>query len=76
MVTVFSGEDNAVLFVDVGGGYGYEIQEIKKRYLALLGCKILQDLPEMIAQVTAALDTGAMAYNFLTPQLIRGKRIS
>ena len=37
----FSDEDNAVMFVDVGGGYGYEIQEIKKRYSDLPGRMIL-----------------------------------
>ena len=76
LVTGFSGEDNAVMFVDVGGGYGHEIQEIKKRYPDLPGRMILQDLPETISQITAAPNTEAMAYNFFTPQLIRGERNS
>ena len=76
LMTGFSGEDNAVMFVDVGGGYGHEIQEIKKKYLDLPGRMILQDLPETINQVTAAPNTEAMAYNFFTPQLIRGERNS
>ena len=76
LVTGFSTEDNAVMFVDVGGGYGHEIQEIKKRYPGLPGRMILQDLPETITQVIAAPNTEAMPYNFFTPQLIRGRRNS
>ena len=75
-MTGFSGEDSAVMFVDVGGGYGHEVQEIKKRYPDLPGRMILQDLPETISQITAAPNTEAMAYNFFTPQLIRGERNS
>ena len=62
------------MLVDVGGGYGHEIQEIKKKYPDLPGRMILQDLPETINQITAPLNTEAMAYNFFTPQLIRGRR--
>ena len=76
LVTGFSTEDNAVMLVDIGGGYGHEIQEIKKRYPGLPGRMVLQDLPETITQVMAAPNTEAMAYNFFTPQLIRGKRNS
>ena len=76
LMTGFSGKDNAVMLVDVGGGYGQEIQEIKKKYPDLPGRMILQDLPETINQVTAAPNTEAMPYNFFTPQLIRGKRNS
>ena len=76
LVTGFSGEDSTVMFVDVGGGYGHEVQEIKKRYPDLPGRMILQDLPETISQITAAPNTEAMAYNFFTPQLIRGERNS
>lgn len=75
LVTGFSNEVNAVMFVDVGGGYGHEIQEIKKRYPHLPGRMILQDLPDTINQITAAPDTEAMAYNFFTPQLIRGDHL-
>lgn len=69
----FRNEDSAVMLVDIGGGYGHEIQEIKKRYPAIPGRMILQDLPETISHVTAAPGTEAMAYNFFTPQLIRGE---
>ena len=75
-MTGFSTEDNAVIFVDVGGGYDYEIQEIKKRYPDLPERIILQNLLETITQVTAAPNIEAMAYNFFTPQLIRGERNS
>lgn len=75
LVTGFSGEGNAVMFVDIGGGYGHEIQEVKKRYPDLPGRMILQDLPDTINQITAAPNTEAMAYNFFTPQLIRGKEL-
>lgn len=74
LVAGFSNEENAVMLVDVGGGYGHEIQEIKKRYPDLPGRMILQDLPDTINQITAAPNTEAMAYNFFTPQLIRGMR--
>ena len=76
LVTGFSGGDSAVMFVDVGGGYGHEIQETKERYPDLPGRMILQDLPETINQVTAAPNTEAMPHNFFTPQPIRGERSS
>ena len=76
MVMGFCNEKNAVMFVDIGGGYGHEIHEIKNRYPELPGRMVLQDLPETISQVTAAPDIEAIAYNFFTPQPIRGKRNS
>lgn len=76
LVIGFCDQDDEVMFVDIGGGYGHEIQEIKERYPDLPGRTILQDLPETISQVTAAPGIEAMAYNFFTPQLIRGENNS
>lgn len=62
------------MLVDVGGGYGHEIQEIRKRYPDLPGRMIVQDLSDTINQITAAPGTEAMAYDFFTPQVIQDEK--
>lgn len=73
-VVDFSSEGNVVMLVDVGGGYGHEIQEIRKRYPNLPGRMIVQDLLDTINQITAAPGTEAIAYDFFTPQVIQGEK--
>ena len=65
--------ENAVLLVDVGGGRGHEIREIKSRYPSLRGRMILQDLAGTTKQVRPEPGTEVMAHDFFTPQLIRGE---
>ena len=70
----FSEAEDAVLLVDVGGGRGHEIQEIKTRYPALPGRMILQDLQGTIGQVRPEPGmVEVMAHDFFTPQPICGE---
>ncbi|GAB7351956.1 hypothetical protein MBLNU459_g2486t2 [Dothideomycetes sp. NU459] len=65
----------AVLLVDVAGGQGYWTQQFQhtRDSAALPGRLVVQDQPSVVA--TANLDgVEAMAYDFLTPQPIKGAR--
>jgi demethylsterigmatocystin 6-O-methyltransferase len=76
VVQGFDDQDpDAVLLVDVGGGMGQEIREIKARFPELPGRMILQDLSSTIERVQAegAGSMEAMAHDFFTPQPIQGK---
>lgn len=64
--------DDQVLLVDVGGGYGHEIQAIKIKYPAIRGRMILQDLPQTIAQALKVEGMEATSHDFFTPQPIKG----
>ncbi|KAK0513545.1 hypothetical protein JMJ35_003909 [Cladonia borealis] len=70
-----SGEEEAVLLVDVGGGTGTNLQEFHGKYPGLHGQLILQDKPEVIKQATG-LDQSirTMAHDFFTEQPVKGAR--
>ena len=66
-----------VLLVDVGGGLGHDLQELRDKCSSLIGGRrmILQELLEQTvrgATVSRPWLEG-MAYNFFTPQPIKGK---
>ena len=61
---------NEVMFVDVGGGLGHEIQEIRSRHSNIPGRMILQDLSVNIDQVGTTATMEAMVHDFFTPQPI------
>ncbi|KAI8623408.1 putative sterigmatocystin 8-O-methyltransferase precursor [Xylariaceae sp. FL1651] len=67
------------LFVDVGGAMGHQCIALKQRYLTVPSRIILQELAHVIDQAKAGPLTGlddieAQAYDFFTPQPIRGAR--
>ncbi|KAL8957785.1 MAG: hypothetical protein Q9183_005969 [Haloplaca sp. 2 TL-2023] len=68
-------DHQSVLVVDVGGGLGHGLIEIKGRFPNIKGRLILQDLPNTIEQ---AEDHGgafeSMAHDFFTPQTVKGAR--
>ncbi|KAL8998312.1 MAG: hypothetical protein Q9169_002626 [Polycauliona sp. 2 TL-2023] len=69
-------EPEAVLVVDVGGGLGHGLVEIKEKFPKIKGRLILQDLPKTIEQ--AGTDEGifeSMAHDFFTSQPIQGPKI-
>ncbi|MCJ1310764.1 hypothetical protein MMC25_004431 [Agyrium rufum] len=72
-------EPNGVLMVDVGGGMGYELTSLKKKFPQIKGRLILQDLKETVAQaVEAAAPPQAfepMVHDFFQPQPVKGARI-
>ena len=70
-----NGEDGAVLFVDVGGAKGHEIQAIKERYPETKGKFVLQDLPDTIKQALVVPGMVAEAHDFFTEQPVKGTMI-
>ena len=71
-----SGEEDAVLLVDIGGGTGQNLQEFREKYSGLHGQLILQDKPDVIKAATG-LDRSikTMAYDFFTEQPIKGQSL-
>lgn len=70
-------DENAVLLVDVGGGWGHETISYHKAYPGAPGRCILQDRPDMIEKVKKeAPPEGVelMPYDFFTPQPVQGAR--
>ncbi|KAL9045235.1 MAG: hypothetical protein Q9214_001696 [Letrouitia sp. 1 TL-2023] len=62
------------LFVDVGGGAGHQCHALKARHPHAPGRVILQDLPQTISQAAPTEGIETMAYDFWTPQPIKGAR--
>lgn len=60
------------VFVDVGGGVGQQCVAIKEQFPNLPGKVVLQDLPSVVADVTLPEGIEVMAYDFFTPQPVKG----
>ena len=73
VISGFSGGEDDVLVVDVGGGRGHDLERILSDFPNSKGHLILQDLPGTISD-TKGLSEGirAMAHDFFTPQPIKG----
>lgn len=70
-----SEDEDAVLFVDVGGGMGQDLEKFRRRFPTVKGELVLQDQEEPIGRGKASLaEKGieAMAYDFFTPQPNKG----
>ena len=63
---------DAVLFVDVGGATGSQMVNFKTQFPHLHGRYVLQDLPESVVHVSAPEGVEVQAYDFFTPQPIKG----
>lgn len=72
------GDANDVLFVDVGGGLGHDLRELRAKHPSLPGTLVLQDRAEVIASLGADSNSDscfqAMAHDFFTPQPVVGAR--
>ena len=66
---------DAVLLIDVGGNQGHDLVNLKLRYPSLPGKIILQDLPQVVANVDLT-DKGitAMGHDFFTPQPVKSTK--
>lgn len=64
------------LFVDIAGGHGHEVTQLKARFPSAPGRFILQDLPAVIDDIKE-LDPGVerMKYDFFEPQPVPGARV-
>ena len=68
-------ETDAVLLVDVGGGLGHDLAEFRAKHPGILGRLLLQDKPEVIAQITQETAQGVelTAHDFFTEQPVKGR---
>ncbi|OKL57751.1 hypothetical protein UA08_07103 [Talaromyces atroroseus] len=64
------------LLVDIGGGIGYDLSQLKKEFPDLPGRLVVQDLPEVIDDISEPLPDGveAVKYDMFTPQPIVGAK--
>lgn len=63
-----------VTIVDVGGGMGHDLVELKKKHPELFGRYILQDLPQVIEQIPQPLEgIEATVHDFYTEQPVKGR---
>ena len=70
-----SHDDNEIAIVDVGGGMGHDLVELKKKQPTIPGRFILQDLPQVIEQIAQPLKgIEATAHDFYTEQPVKGKQ--
>ncbi|KAI1482509.1 putative O-methyltransferase [Daldinia eschscholtzii] len=67
-------EGNDVLLVDVGGGLGHDIRELKEKHPSLPGKIIVQDRPEVISAVSGGGIFEPIAHDFFTPQPMKEAR--
>ena len=67
-------QDSAFL-VDVGGGLGHDLEELKAKHADLLGRLVLQDQAAVIAQISkASPGIDLTAQDFFTPQPVKGEQ--
>ena len=63
-----------VAIVDVGGGMGHDLVELRKKNPSIPGRFILQDLPQVVEQIPQPLEgIEATAHDFYTEQSVKGK---
>jgi len=73
------GKDGATIeperahFVDVGGSIGHQCARLTAKYPNFPGRIILQDLPETIKAARPIEGVEFMAYDFFTPQPVKGR---
>lgn len=67
-------DDNGVLLVDVGGGRGHDLQELKEKHPSLPGRLILQDQADVISTVSGGNIFEATTHDFFTPQPVKNAR--
>lgn len=69
-------KENGAAIVDVGGGMGQDLAELKSKHPTLRGKMVLQDLPTVIEQITdLPADIERQAHDFFTPQPVVGARV-
>ena len=68
-----SDDKDLVFLVDVGGGLGHDLKELKAKHPGIRGRLVLQDQPEVIAQIVMASDGIELTtHDFFTPQAVKG----
>lgn len=62
-------------FVDVGGGHGHQCIQLGKKYPALLGRLVLQDLPAVINKLPPIEGVKAESHDFFQKQPVTGRSL-
>jgi hypothetical protein len=75
LIDGFQASPDAVFLVDVGGGFGHDLEEFRRKIPNIPGRLVLQDLPAVIDQIQE-LDESIerTSHDFMTEQPIKGKR--
>jgi demethylsterigmatocystin 6-O-methyltransferase len=60
-------------FVDVGGGHGHQCIQLSKKYPALVGRLVLQDLPAAVDKLPLIEGVKAKAHDFFEKQPVTGQ---
>ena len=71
----FNESEGDTLLVDVGGSYGQDMKRFVASYPDAPGRIILQDLPPVIEKAEKIKNVEPMAYDFFTPQPIKGEML-
>ena len=68
-------DQDSVFLVDVGGGLGHDLEELKAKHPDITDSLILQDQPNVIAQIgKASPGIELTVHDFFTPQPIKGEQ--
>ena len=60
-------DKNGTFLVDIGGGLGHDLEELRLKHPGVRGRLVLQDKPEVIAQISKVSDSVDLtAHDFLT----------
>ena len=76
LIDGFKAAEDAVMLVDVGGGRGQEILELRQKVPDLPGRTILQETPELVGSLPETPGMEIMEHDFFKPQPIRGTSLN
>ncbi|KAK3706281.1 hypothetical protein LTR37_012796 [Vermiconidia calcicola] len=68
-------QDDSVLLVDIGGGRGHDIEKILEQLPDTKGRMVLQEVGDVVKQVSESDAMKVMVHDFFTPQPIQAARV-
>lgn len=77
LIEQFDADSSEALLVDVGGGLGHDLRELRQKYPNLRGRLVLQDRAEVLTEASKSdgnVDFQTMPHDFFTPQPVQGAR--
>ncbi|EAU34843.1 conserved hypothetical protein [Aspergillus terreus NIH2624] len=75
LVEGMRGGSDEVFLVDVGGGKGHDLKELRRKWPSTPGRLVLQDLPPVLAEATdLGSEIEVMPHDFFTEQPVKGAR--
>ena len=67
-------EEDSVFLVDIGGGLGHDLEELKAKHADVSGSLVLQDRADVIAQTSkASAGIKLTVHDFFSPQPVKGE---